>query len=206
MIFVVGKTGMGKTKCIKEIIRKKISIQPMYNVYHLDTKKRGDFTSADGMMVLSEHAPPPFTSGGHRMVWQPAVDDIEEYSKFFTSILNAGLPAIVNVDEAKNMVFNGRIPRGLSILLAQGRLPGIWVIGGTQEVAQSPRQMLSQASHIICFSVINAYDENMMLRYLRIHDRKTLGLKKHQILYLRPDIDDNARFMTGYDQLLPLII
>lgn len=204
--FVVGKTGMGKTKLIKEIIRKKLQAQPYLNVYHVDTKKQGDFSSRDGTLIMSEFAPFPFTSSGNRMVWQPLVDDIDEYSKFFLSILNAGIPSIVNIDEAINMVFNGKIPRGLSILLAQGRLPGIHVYGGTQEVARSPRQMLSQATWIICFNVINAYDETMMKRYLRKQGEKSgLNLKKFQMWVIRPDIDDTAKFFSSYEELLPLI-
>jgi energy-coupling factor transporter ATP-binding protein EcfA2 len=203
--FIVGKTGMGKTHLIKRIIKKKLEIQPFLNVYHVDTKKRGDFSSQDGSLILSEIAPRAFTTQGNRMVWQPLVDDIEEYSKFFLGILNAGLPAIVNIDESINMKFNDRIPRGLSILLAQGRLPGIHVIGGTQEVARAPRQMLSQASHIISFNVINDYDERMMLKYLRLKEEKTLNLRKYQFRYLRPDIDDTAMFMNDVSQLLPMV-
>lgn len=204
--FVVGKTGMGKTKLIKEVIKKKLSTQPFLNVYHVDTKKKGDFTSRDGKLIASEFPPVPFRSMGNKMVWQPLVDDIDLYSQFFMNILNAGLPAIVNIDESINMNFNGKIPRGLSILLAQGRLPGIHVIGGTQEVARSPRQLLSQASNVICFNVFNAYDENMMLKYLRLHDIKNLGLKKHEFFFLRPDIDDSAKHMKTYQEVLPFYV
>lgn len=201
--FIVGKTGMGKTKLIKEVIRKKTSTQPYLNIYHLDTKKKGDFTEKDGNVIASEVHPRAFNTAGNRMVWQPLIDDKEEYSKFFLSILQAGLPAIVNIDESINMNFNGNIPRGLSILLAQGRLPGIHVIGGTQEVARAPRQLLSQASNIICFNVFNAYDENMMLRYLRLHEQKNLNLKKYEFYFLRPDVDNTATFMQSYQEVLP---
>src|SRR5258708_20072269 len=109
--FVVGKSGMGKTKLIKEWIRKKISIFPDFNVYHVDTKKRGDFSSYDGTMILSELPPEVYTTPGNRMVWQPLIDDKDYYTKFFLSILNAGIPAIVNIDEAINMNFGGDPPR-----------------------------------------------------------------------------------------------
>lgn len=204
--FVIGKTGMGKTKIIKEIIKKKVSMQPYLNIYYVDTKKRGDFTSHDGIMYRTEKAPEPFNTMGNRMVWQPLIDDIDEYSAFFQKILDAGLPAIVDIDEAINMNFNGRIPRGLSILMAQGRLPGINVIGGTQEVARAPRQMLSQASHIISFNVTNDYDERMALKYLRLHSQKHLDLKKYQFYYIRPDIDDIGKFFSSYEELIPSVI
>lgn len=197
---------MGKTYAIKRVIQKKLSVEPWLNVYHLDTKKQGDFDSGDGTMIASEFAPLPFTEVGHKMVWQPLVDDKTEYSKFFSSILNAGLPAIVDIDECINMNFNGEIPRGLAILIAQGRLPGIHVLGGTQEVARSPRQMMSQATNIICFNVINHYDEMMMLRYLRMYGKGVrLGLKKFQIMFIRPDVDSTAKLYSSIDELLPMI-
>ena len=201
---------MGKTKLIKEIIKKKRSIQPLLNVYHLDTKKRGDFSSADGIMYIGDVPPPAFKDGGHSVVWQPYEDNKNAYSKFFLDILNAGQPAIVNVDEAINMTFGGidNIPRGLKILLAQGRLPGIHVLGGTQEVARSPRQMHSQAFHVISFNVINDYDERMMLRMLRLSERglKKLGLKQYQFYHIRPDVDERAILYSGYPEFIEKVI
>jgi len=204
--FVVGKSGMGKTKLIKEWIRKKLSIQPLLNVYHVDTKKRGDFDSSDGTMILSENPPPAFTTGGNRMVWQPLVDDKDNYTRFFLSILNACLPAIVNIDEAINMNFGGDPPRGLSILVAQGRLPGIHVIAGTQEVARAPRQLLSQASTIIGFNVINHYDMSIMKKYLMIPKEIAYRIKKFNFWHLRPDMDDKPILFHSYEEWLSTII
>lgn len=202
---------MGKTKLIKEVIRKKSSVQPSLNIYHIDTKKRGDFSALDGDMYIGDEIPPVFSStGGNRMVWQPNEDHKERYSKFFLDILNAGLPAIVDIDEAINMVFGGidNIPRGLKILLAQGRLPGIHVLGGTQEVAKSPRQLHSQAYHVISFNVINDYDERMMLKMLRLQERglKKLGLKRFEFWHLRPDVDDMAVKYHTYQDYVDKII
>jgi hypothetical protein len=204
--FVVGKSGMGKTKLIKEWIHKKLSIQPDLNVYHIDTKKRGDFSSYDGTMILSEEPPPAFTTSGNKMVWQALIDNKDNYTKFFLSILNAGLPALVNIDEAINMNFNGEPPRGLSILIAQGRLPGIHVIGGTQEVARAPRQLLSQASTIIGFNVINKYDMFMMKEFLRIPKEIAYRIKKYQFWCIRPDEEDKPTLYNSYEDWLVNII
>lgn len=194
---------------IKEIINKKTEVQPWLNVYNLDTKKRGDFTAADGILYQGDMIPEVFTSGGHRMVWQPYDDNKLAYSTFFMNILNAGIPSIVNIDEAINMVFGGvdNIPRGLRILLAQGRLPGIHVFGGTQEVARSPRQMHSQAFHIISFNVINDYDERMMLKMLRLKQKgqETLGLKRFEFYHLRPDVDNHATLYHSYEPFVDKI-
>lgn len=201
---------MGKTKLTKEIIRKKVDIQPYFNIYHVDTKKRGDFSSADGQLWQGDVVPPGFETTGNRMVWQPYEDHKERYSKFFLNVLNAGKPAIVNIDECINMTFGGvdNIPRGLKILLAQARLPGIWVYGGTQEVAKSPRQMHSQAYHVISFNVINKYDERAMMEMLRLKERgmSSLGLKRFEFWHIRPDVDDTATLYHSYQQFVDKII
>jgi hypothetical protein len=197
---------MGKTKMIKEIIRKMRSIQPWLNVYHLDTKRQGDFTGIDGTMWYTEKPPPVFTGLGQSMVWQPYSDDLSAYSDFFTNILRAGKPAIVNIDEAINMRDNNRIPRGLSILCAQGRMPGISVMAGTQEVARAPRQLRSQASHILTLNLNNEYDERIMKSHMRMYDKGSkLDLRKYQAWYIRPDIDDVPIFISGYEKLLDYI-
>lgn len=206
--FVVGKTGLGKSRFIREYIEKMVSLHPRLNIYIIDSKKRGDFSSADGHVILSEHAPPAYKTEGNRMVWQPLVDSKSEYSNFFMSILNAGLPAIVDIDECINMRFGDDIPRGLSILLAQGRLPGIHVIGGTQEVARAPRQLLSQATHIISFNVTNRYDEQMMLEILHLKEqnKKHLNLKKYEFYHIRPDEDDAPTKYKSYEEYMPQVV
>jgi hypothetical protein len=203
--FIAGKTGMGKTRATKAIIAYKLQLEPYLNVYHLDTKHLGDYTKKDGIVVQSFRAPQAFKTQGNRLVWQPTLDDIDAFSEFFLNILYAGMPAIVNIDESINMKFGERIPRGLSILLSQGRLPGISVLGGSQELAKVPRQLLSQAKHLLFFNLTNSYDENMALHYLKLHNQKTLGLKQYEFYYFRPETDDNCTLMHTYDDLLSLM-
>ena len=190
---------------MKYIIRKKLSVQPFKNVYHIDTKKRGDFSSADGVVYTQFNAPQAFKDQGHRIVWQPIVDDIKEYDKFFLDILNAGVPAIVNIDECINMNFNGKAPRGLSILIAQGRLPGIDIIGGTQRVAGSPTELSANAMHILVFNTVNRYDLSIAKELLQITTKGPLKLKKYEFYHIMPDVDDFAAKYTSIEQLLPFI-
>src|SRR6266487_4388137 len=58
---VYGKTGMGKTTLIKELVSMMYETYP-YNVYHVDTKHQGDFSSRDGKVIVSEFAPPVFST------------------------------------------------------------------------------------------------------------------------------------------------
>lgn len=196
---------MGKTKLIKEIIKRMVQLHPHLNVYNIDTKKIGDFTSRDGTMIVSDVAPDAYTTTGNHMVWQPLRDDKNEYNKFFKRILEAKKPAIVNIDETVNMKFGTEIPRELAILLLQGRAAGIHVIGGTQQVAKSPRELLSQATFIISFALKNEYDQSTMIRYLELDNQKRLGLKKYEFYYLNTDTDIPAKKFTSYEKLLPLI-
>lgn len=205
---------MGKTTFVKALINKKIENFPYYNVYHVDTaKKRNtdgsyDYDEGDGTVIRSATAPQAFTTYGNRMVWKPLEDNKEEYSKFFKGILDAGLPAIVNIDETKNMVFGklDNIPRGLGLILYQGRAPGINVYGGTQEVYQSPRAMYSQASDVISFDVDNSYDENMMLHYLRLTEQgmKHLDLRKFEFWHRDKDAGI-TRLFKSYQDFLTLV-
>lgn len=208
MTYVVGKSGNGKTVFIKAFINKKLEMNPLLNVYHVDTKKKGDFSELDGSVILSETAPAVFTTPGNRMVWQPMHDDEKEYSKFFESILDAGLPAIVNIDECINMRFSGdRPPRGLSVLIVQGRLPGIHVIGGTQEVARSPRQLLSQAHLVVAFNVTNPYDTRQLLEVLNLSGKqKKLNLKKFEFFAIKPDEEYEPIKYTSYEQFINEVV
>jgi len=200
---------MGKTYFIKSLIRKKLEVQPWLNVYHLDTKHRGDYSSADGAMYIGT-PPPAFKDGGHKVVWQPYEDDQKAYSKFFLDILNAGQPALVNIDETVNMRFGAadNIPRGLKILYTQGRLPGIHIIAGTQEHARAPRQAHSQAWNVVVFNLTNPYDESSMLNTLRLKERgqKNLNLKKMQFYFIRPDVDDAGVLYNSVQEFIPKVI
>jgi hypothetical protein len=198
--YVPGKTGSGKTSFVKHLYTRKIQRYPHLNLYVVDSKKLGDFDENDGVMHRSFLHPPIFTTGGHRVVWQPMTDDREEYSKFFMNILQAGLPSVVVIDECINMRFGQTIPRGLSILISQGRLPGIDVIGGTQRVAKSPSEMLSQASYIACFLLKNKYDERTMAEALDL-DIPKLGLKGHEYLLLDTNSNVPAKVFKHYKDL-----
>lgn len=204
--YISGITGMGKTFLIKSIINHLVSLQPYMNVYHVDSKKQGDFSVTDGEVILSEYAPTAYKKEtGKRMVWQPLYDDIKQYDKFFMSILEAGQPAIVNIDECINMIFNGRMPRGLSILATQGRKPGIWVLGGSQQVAKTPRELLSQAKHIISFNMTNRYDVNSMKYLLNMEEKGArLDLKEHEFYY-KKTTDTKPRKFNKPEDLLQLI-
>jgi hypothetical protein len=203
---IVSKTGNGKTFFVKGLIRAHVRKMSWLNVYHLDTKKQGDFNSQDGQIITSFEPPPPLTKVGGKQVWQPS--DVEYkagYDKYFRQILDAGKPACVNIDESKNLKFGDSVPKGYELLLSQGRLPGIHTYTNVQEVAKSPRQAFSQPSHIVGFSVWNAYDANMMRNYLRIPGDLSLMdmLKgKRSFLYLNPDKMGEPRLFLNAQQFI----
>jgi hypothetical protein len=209
--YVPGISGMGKTTAIKGIIRHEVALHNELCVYNVDTKKQGDFSERDGTVIQSEMAPDAFTTHGQRMVWQPiGGDDLKQYNKFYANILRAGIPALVNIDETANMNFNGKVPRELDLLMFQGRAFGISVIGGTQRVAQSPRELLSQASFIICFNLTNKYDKRSMIEALDLVDEKgeyvkSLDLKKYQLWFRDVGNGKPARKFNTYHDLLKIL-
>jgi hypothetical protein len=199
---------MGKTTAIKGLVRHEVSLHRELCVYWIDTKKQGDFNESDGTVIASEIAPDAFTTHGQRMVWQPiGGDDLKQYNKFYANILRAGIPAIVGIDETANMNFNGKVPRELDLLMLQGRAFGISVYGGTQRVAQSPRELLSQASFVISFNLTNKYDKRSMIEALELTDEKgdyvkSLDLRQYQLWYRDIKNGRPAKKFNTYHELL----
>lgn len=204
---VVSKTGNGKTTFDKALINAYCAKYPWLNVYILDSKKQGDFTSRDGK-VYNSFEPPPILSGiGQRQVWQPLEDDYDMYDAYFTNILQAGKPCIVLIDESNNLKFGTRIPKGYVLLLSQGRKPGIFTITNSQEVAGALRQAFSQATHIVSFSVWNEYDARMMKNYLRLPTDKPLPLSgKHSFLHINKDKMGSPILYDDYRKFIPVFM
>lgn len=200
---VVSKTGNGKTTFDKSLIRGYLRKYPWLNVYILDSKKLGDFSERDGK-VWNTYDPPPLLTGiGQKQVWQPVTDDIDMYDRYFTRILQAGKPCIVLIDESKNLKFNTRVPKGYELLLSQGRLPGIFTITNSQEVANGLRQAFSQPTHLVCFSVWNAYDERIMKSYLRLPTDQPMPLNgKHSFMYINRDKMGKAISFKDYHSFI----
>ena len=203
MIAIAGRTGTGKTVFTKAFNTELLTMQPFMNMYILDSKKQGDFTKRDGPIVLSYEPPAPLRGEGLTQIWQPLEDDINQYSKYFLNILLVGKPAIVFIDESKNIAFNGKAPRGYELLTSQGRRPGIWVETLMQECARAPRQAFSQSKHLISFRVYNQYDSNIIKRYMRYYGSKQpVWTGKHSFLHL--DVDDmaEAKLYEGYQDFI----
>ena len=199
IIAVVGKKGTGKTTFNKALIDAKVKLRPYLNVYHVDSKKQGDFSSKDGKIYKTYEPPPPLTGEGMRQVWQPVTDDPLMYRKYFEQILAVGKPAIVDVDETVNLKCGKEALLGFEILAKQGRKPGIDIHANTQEIAQAPRQMFSQADEVIGFRVWNDYDERMLMRYLRLPTKGHLPLSgKHSFLHLKVDVDGQPTLFNDY--------
>lgn len=182
---------------------------PYLNIYHLDTKKFDDYKHGYGPVVLSHIPPPAFTTGGNEIVWQPAADDKDMYNKFFRSILDARsvsgkvLPAIVDIDEAKNLMFGSTAPRELGIFLAQARGAGIHVLSGTQEIAKCPRELISQATYHISFGLINKYDKSEAASVLGISSEDIRKLKPREFYFINTEISEEAKKYSSPFDILP---
>lgn len=196
---------MGKTRLKREVIRHLKMKHPLLNIYHLDTKKRGDYTRADGQIVLATMPPPAFATPGNTVVWQPISDNRKMYDQFFRSILDAGLPAIVDIDETKNLKFGQEPLRELGILLAQGRLPGIHVISATQQVSKSPTEMAGQSTYLVSFFMQNDYDKRAMANEMGISSEDIRKLKKYQFYFMNTDIDSTAKKFNHYADIIKFI-
>jgi hypothetical protein len=201
---VVSKTGNGKTTFDLQLCKAYRRKMPWLNLYILDTKKQGDFSEKDGKIYRSYDPPPLLTGIGQSQIWQPVIDDVEAYDEYLQAILHHGKPCIVLIDESKNLKQNGRVPKGYELILAQGRKPGIHVITNYQEIAEGLRQGLSQSTHIVGFSVWNAYDERMLKSYLRLPSDKPMPLAgKRSFLYINKDTMGTPKLYNNYQQFIP---
>ena len=200
----VAKTGDGKTYCVKKLLDAYRVKYPFLQTYILDTKCLGDFTSRDGPVTRNHLSPPPLKNEGEIQIWQPLDrENLSNYSTYFTNILNNGKPALVVVDESKNLKDGQNYPKGYELILSQGRLAGIFCFTNYQEIANGLRQGLSQATHVIGFSVLNPYDEQYLRKALKMKPGASLDRPgKHAFRYINRDTMDGPKLYFGYQELI----
>lgn len=160
-------TGTGKTTLARLLVRRYRQVWgPGLSVYILDSKASGDFAGWPGQ--TDGAAPPsPLKGQGKRgqsvQVWTPGQDDRGAYDAWFGGILHSHKherPALVFVDELSSI--GGRsgssYPANFTRLQKQGRGLSIALITLTQEMAEGPRQVLGQATHIVRLGLLDDYD------------------------------------------------
>ncbi len=202
---IAARTGQGKTTLVKAWVAAYKQKYPYINVYHLDTKKLGDFTAKDGPIYRSYEPPLPLRGIGQVQIWQPETDDEDMYDRYFGGILRTGKPAVVDIDESANLKMgpNG-CPKNFELLLKQGRMPGISVLTNMQEIARSPRQPLSQSTYIVGFDLYNRYDAQIMKQLLRLPPTQAelpLG-GLHSFLFTDRDRDGSPTLYRDYRQFI----
>jgi Cdc6-like AAA superfamily ATPase len=200
---IVAKTGDGKTVCVKHLLEAYRQKYPFLQTYILDSKDLGDFTAKDGVVTRSLVPPPPLMQPGQRQVWQPIEkDNLLYYDEFFTQILYNNKPALVVIDESKNLKNGARYPKGYELLLSQGRMAGIFCFTNYQEIANGLRQGLSQAKHVIGFSVLNPYDESYLKQALKMRAGVSLERPRYSLWYVNRDTMATPKLYPGYKDLI----
>lgn len=196
---ILAKTGQGKTTLDKALLKAHQQKYPYINTYILDSKKLGDFSALDGRITRSYEPPPVLTGIGQKQIWQPLEDSLDAYDRYFRHILEYGKPAVILVDESKNIRVGNRVPKGYELILSQGRLPGISVITNYQEVYESLRQGLSQSTHFIAFNVDNPYDLRVAKQKLRVTGDGGLPLVgSHSFMYINSDTSGRPMLFRHY--------
>jgi len=201
---IVAKTGDGKTLLVKNLIKAYRTKYPFIHTYILDSKCLGDFTSKDGPVTCSLQPPLPLREEGDLQIWQPIErTNIDLYDTYLMRILENGKPALIVIDESKNLKDGNRYPKGYELLLSQGRLGGMFTFTNYQEIANGLRQGLSQATHVVGFSVLNPYDENYLRKALKMPPKASLERPgKHALRYINRDTMDSPKLYSGYQELI----
>ncbi len=177
-IFVIGRTGTGKTTVIKRLLAE-LQTQlaprpqrlPWYRrllgqvarregvaLYILDNKQDPKDFGAWRGKVQSATAPGAIRSG--IQVWQPIDNDPAQFDQWFANILNARRRAIVFVDELSLIggASGQNYPLHYSRILKTGRGHGISMVTASQAAAYIPRDTFGQATHLFAFMLKTKHD------------------------------------------------
>lgn len=145
-----GTSGAGKTTAFQHIDLKLLEKFPEAVLCIIDSNPDHPYSDWPGV-IRSLDAPAVPMTPGKILVWQPVMDDPEEYDRFLGRVLDAPNPVILDIDELANMAATDSplsYPRNLKLLLKQGRAAKKTTIVKSQDAAYILRQVLGQASHI----------------------------------------------------------
>ena len=102
---------------------------------------------------------------------------------------------IIVIDEYTQVVPSSRSPgKALQDVFARGRSNNVGIIGMTQEPVFVPRQLLSQASHLVMFSLSYQYDITYMKKIDPIYQSPNKLGFKHGFFWKWLDGDDTTTF------------
>ncbi|HET8979339.1 MAG TPA: hypothetical protein VFN87_14340 [Solirubrobacteraceae bacterium] len=177
---------------------------PRVPIQILDSKQAGDFTGWAGAWRRDE-VPPPIEDG--HLIWQPSGDDVDLYDAWLEGIYSRRKPTVVVIDELSSLAGPsfGRHPKypfSFYKLEKQGRGLGISIVTLTQEVAAIPRQVLGQATHIVRFQLVNAYDGREVDRLL---GRTTTDQPAHRHGFYYNRTDEPGRPPAYYPSFHPFL-
>lgn len=165
---ILGTRGSGKTTFAKSLARKLMGLYPDAHLYVLDIKRR-DFIGWPNVLSQDE-APPPLKEGQRVQVWQPIVEQEEEIEKWLRQIENDA-PALLYVDEMAALMYGARrSSQNFKRLQKLGRGLPVGIVSLTQELAEMPRQLVGQATHVVRFRLLNAYEQRLGDRLVRKGD------------------------------------
>ncbi len=181
---IAGTTGTGKTTFCKVLISRLHAIYPTVPVYILDSKQADDFRG--WKTTVKQDAPPPTIREGIQ-IWQPGLDDKQIYDEWFGRLLHADGPAIVLIDEISSVSPSNMGPPNFQRLLKQGRGLRKCVLNCTQEMAYTPRQIVTQTTHIIRFRLGNQFDQDKANKLLGREAGSPEPSRKHGFFYARTD-------------------
>ena len=171
-IAIVGKTGSGKTRLgIVIASHWAQTLGPPWEVWWIDTKnvKEDIEELINWGAVNGSSEKHQKRRGGLRnfkffiITPQPGFSTIEQAQAKLQEAYDRG-HVIVVIDEYTQVVISNRTPgMPLKDVFTRGRGRNVGLIGLTQEPVNVPRMLLSQASHLVLFTVTYPYD----IKYLK---------------------------------------
>lgn len=148
------------------LVRKYLEDYPGLRVHIFDPKDKDDYDWLKRLAPvhhIRDGPAPDILQEPGVLIWHPKGVNWNEYETWLRRIVEDPNPSLTVFDELKRMQKRPgdpwSYPPSLSVLMREGGGMKHAAITLLQEIADSPREILAQATHVLRFKLENPYDE-----------------------------------------------
>lgn len=185
-VITVGKTGVGKTEALKELVWRAFKDDPdILTVFYDMTGKEEDDLQAPVLRTLDEVEEAIYPADPEEkltaLVYSPEVPTYEGFERLCELVYNHGDAHLI-ADELMMVYRDGNAVRSTTDhhlkIMTNGRKVGVGMSGATQRPVNVPLEAMSEAEHIFTFKLKLGTDRDRM--------KKIIGERAEQARELDP--------------------